>query len=203
MKPEIQSWEVLIEQIKADLNQHAKSPLTLVQINQLLILHILTNLQIKGFSDTEASLEIAMHWHEGKGAPSVYFAQQVWALAQHYQIYEQLSRECRGTAYNAGDHSLLKDEVVRGCATLLRQCKYRYWQAAKRTFEDAKMAAHDALDLCPVNVIRHFINHSRWFMSAYRKGLSEKAAAWVVHKQKGHRVVSEAAMMALKAVLNP
>jgi hypothetical protein len=31
-------------------------------------------------------------------------------------------------------------------------------------------------------------------MDAYRKGLSIKAAAWCVKKQKGHRSISEAIM---------
>jgi hypothetical protein len=37
------------------------------------------------------------------------------------------------------------------------------------------------------------------FIDAYKKGLTGETAAWVVHKQKSHRSVSEAAMQALEA----
>jgi hypothetical protein len=40
-------------------------------------------------------------------------------------------------------------------------------------------------------------------MSAYRLGLTGKAAEWAVRKQKQHRSVSQRAMMAIDAVLNP
>ena len=40
-------------------------------------------------------------------------------------------------------------------------------------------------------------------MDAYRVPLSGKAAAWAVRKQKGHRTVSQSAMMHLDAVVNP
>jgi hypothetical protein len=39
-------------------------------------------------------------------------------------------------------------------------------------------------------------------MSAYQLGLTGKAAAWVVQKQKGHRAVSETAMWAFEASLS-
>ena len=39
-------------------------------------------------------------------------------------------------------------------------------------------------------------------MEAYRIGLKEKAAAWAVRKQKGHRTVSQGAMMHLDAILS-
>ncbi|KAJ3563302.1 hypothetical protein NP233_g9023 [Leucocoprinus birnbaumii] len=80
--------------------------------------------------------------------------------------------------------------------------KFRYRQVPKPTFEDAKKAAIDAFDACPVDVIRRFINRSWRFMSAYRLGLTGKAAAWAVRKQKGHRAVSNAAMMHLDAVVD-
>jgi len=54
--------------------------------------------------------------------------------------------------------------------------KYRYRQVQKKTFEDAKNAALAALDSCPVDVIRKFINRSWRFMDAYRIPLSGKAA---------------------------
>jgi len=60
------------------------------------------------------------------------------------------------------------------------------------------------LDACPlaVDVIQHFVNCSWQFMDAYQKGLTGKAAAWAVKKQKGHCVVSQQAYMQLEAVLN-
>lgn len=58
-----------------------------------------------------------------------------------------------------------------------RWVKYHYHQVPKPKFEDAKKAAFDTLNACPVNVIQHFINHSWRFMGAYRIGLTRKAAA--------------------------
>ncbi|KJA17993.1 hypothetical protein HYPSUDRAFT_145692, partial [Hypholoma sublateritium FD-334 SS-4] len=58
------------------------------------------------------------------------------------------------------------------------------------------------LNQCPPEVIRRFINRSWRFMSAYRKGLTGKVAAWAVRKQSKHRVVTERAMMSIEAVLN-
>ncbi|KIL56227.1 hypothetical protein M378DRAFT_50672, partial [Amanita muscaria Koide BX008] len=81
-------------------------------------------------------------------------------------------------------------------------CKYRYREEGKKTFQDAKNAAIKYLNACPLDVIRRFINRSWRFMSAYRLGLTGKAADWVVQKQKQHRQVSQRAMMAINAVLN-
>ncbi|KAG2073340.1 hypothetical protein BDR04DRAFT_938267, partial [Suillus decipiens] len=81
-------------------------------------------------------------------------------------------------------------------------CKYRYRQIAKRNFNEAKKAALEVLDACPVEVIRRFINRSYRFLSAYRLGLTGKAAEWAVRKQKQHRAVSQQAMMAIEAVLS-
>jgi len=80
-------------------------------------------------------------------------------------------------------------------------CKYRYREASKPTFAHAKKIAEDFLDSCPVEVIRRFINRTYRFMSAYRMGLTGKAAEWAVHKQKQHCQVSQRAMMAIEAVL--
>ena len=81
-------------------------------------------------------------------------------------------------------------------------CKDRYWEVAKSNFAQAKAVAIQYLDACPVEVIRRFINRSWRFMSAYRKGLTGKAAEWAVQKHKGHRAVSNSAMKHLDAVLN-
>jgi len=72
----------------------------------------------------------------------------------------------------------------------------------KGTFKDAKQCAVQQLDACPTEVIRRFINHSWRFMSAYRMGLTGKAAEWAVKKQKQHHQVSCRAMMSIKAVLD-
>lgn len=54
--------------------------------------------------------------------------------------------------------------------------KYRYRQVDKNTFQQAKDAAIQALDSCPAEVIRRFINRSWRWMSAYRMGLTGYAA---------------------------
>ncbi|THU86581.1 hypothetical protein K435DRAFT_683373, partial [Dendrothele bispora CBS 962.96] len=54
---------------------------------------------------------------------------------------------------------------------------------------------------CPVDVTRRFINRSWRWMSAYRLGLSGKAAEWAVQKQEGHCAGSASAMMHLDAVV--
>jgi|ERR1700722_4203133 len=81
-------------------------------------------------------------------------------------------------------------------------CKYRYREVPKHNFADAKRVSVQFLDACPIEVIRRFINRSWRFVSAYHLGLDGKAAAWAVRKQKGHRAVSQSAMMALESVLN-
>jgi len=55
------------------------------------------------------------------------------------------------------------------------------------------------LDVCPVDVVRRFINWSWRFIDSYKKGLTGDAAMWVVCKQKGHQSVSESAIKALEA----
>jgi len=72
----------------------------------------------------------------------------------------------------------------------------------KKTFEDTKQAAFQALNSCPTDVIHHFVNCSWCFMSAYWVGLTGKAATWAVQKQKGHRAVSRASMMHLDAIIS-
>ena len=79
-------------------------------------------------------------------------------------------------------------------------CKYRYREHPKANFAAAKERALQVLDACPVEVIRRFINRSRWFVEAYRSGLTGKAAAWAVKKQKQHRAVSERAMVAMENI---
>jgi len=66
-------------------------------------------------------------------------------------------------------------------------CKYQYREGPKNNFAEAKEAAIQFLNACPLDVLRRFINRSWSFMSAYRKGLNGEAAAWAVRKQKQHR----------------
>ena len=70
----------------------------------------------------------------------------------------------------------------------------------KANFAAAKERALQVLDACPVEVIRWFINSSGQFVETYRSGLTGKAAAWAVKKQKQHRAVSERAMVAMENV---
>ena len=81
-------------------------------------------------------------------------------------------------------------------------CKHRYRQVYKETFGDAKRIARESLDACPVDVIRRFFNRSWRFMSAYRRGLTGKAAEWAVRQQKSHRRVGQRAMMLIEAIVN-
>lgn len=50
-----------------------------------------------------------------------------------------------------------------------------------------------ALNACPTETIRRFINQSWRLMFAYRWGLASESAAWAVKKQRSHRTVSEGA----------
>ncbi len=72
--------------------------------------------------------------------------------------------------------------------------KTRYRQVQKSSFEEAKKQVPIALDACPTETLRRFCNRSFRCRDAYRKGLSIKAAAWCVKKQKGHRAISEGVM---------
>ncbi len=73
-----------------------------------MILSNFATLQLKGTSCVHASEEIARQWHPGEG---VWFARRVHALAQHYQMFEQLLHEHRGGYKNA--QTLLWDENVK------------------------------------------------------------------------------------------
>jgi len=83
--------------------------MTLSQINELMLLQNFANLCLKGFGRVKPSFEIAQHCHE-KDESNIYFAQWICALAQHYQIFEQLPKEHRGGYKNT--HTLSKEEVV-------------------------------------------------------------------------------------------
>ena len=76
--------------------------------------------------------------------------------------------------------------------------KSRYRQVKKTSFDYAKKEVVIALDACTIDTMRRFVNRSYRFMDAYRKGLSVKAAAWCIKKQKRYRVILEAAMQAFK-----
>ncbi|KII84350.1 hypothetical protein PLICRDRAFT_46228 [Plicaturopsis crispa FD-325 SS-3] len=81
-------------------------------------------------------------------------------------------------------------------------CKYRYREVPKANFKEAKEVARQFLDACPIEVIRRFINRSWRFISAYRLGLTGKAAEWAVRKQRQHRQVSQRAMHAIESILS-
>jgi hypothetical protein len=76
-------------------------------MNKLLILRNFATLCIKGTGRIDVSKEIARQWHEGIG---IHFAHQIRFLAQHYQLFEQVTEEKQGSG---GGHSLLKDEQVQ------------------------------------------------------------------------------------------
>jgi len=106
---EVRGWYELREQIKKDLQQKGKKThLSFSQINQLLLIRNFATLRLKGMGRIAASLEIAHQWHEDKGA---HFARKIRALAQHYQVFEQLPTERRGGRENA--LSPLKDERLQ------------------------------------------------------------------------------------------
>jgi len=104
---DIKDWDTLRAQIKTDLKKNSRK-LALSAINKLMILCNFATLRIKGRSRIDASLQIAEQWHEKQG---VWFARRIRALAQHYQMFEQLPAEHRGGLKNA--RSLLKDELVK------------------------------------------------------------------------------------------
>ena len=76
--------------------------------------------------------------------------------------------------------------------------KARYRQVKKTSFDHAKKEVVIALESCSIHTMRRFCNRALRFMDAYRKGLSVKAAAWCVKKQRRHRVISEEAMRAFE-----
>ena len=106
-KGHIHDWIDLRKDIKALLKKHSKI-LPLSQLNQYLIISNFATLCIKGLSCTHTSLEIAWQWHEGEGN---WFAHQVHALAQHFQIFERLLIKKCGGATNS--RSWLHDEQVQ------------------------------------------------------------------------------------------
>jgi len=104
---EIRGWDELWDQVKDDLAKGAKT-LPLSRVSQLMLIQSFATLHLKGLGRVEASLEIARQWHKGEG---VHFAWKVRALAQHYQVFEQLPAEKRGGQANA--LSPLKDERLQ------------------------------------------------------------------------------------------
>jgi hypothetical protein len=76
--------------------------------------------------------------------------------------------------------------------------KARYRQVKKTSFDHAKKEVVIALDACTVDTLRRFCNRTFRFIDVYRKGLSIKAAAWCVKKQRRYRTITEEAMKAFK-----
>jgi hypothetical protein len=106
----------------------------------------------------------------------------IFLLKFHCELnpIEMVSNRLLGLT-NSADH----------CIQYWGWCIYRYREHPKANFAAAKERALQVLDACPVEVIRWFINHSGWFVEAYQSGLTGKAAAWAVKKQKQHCAVSE------------
>jgi len=78
-----------------------------------MILHNFATLQIKGHKRMDASAAIAHQWHE-KDTSNTHFACCICALAHHFQVFEQLPHEWRGSDKDA--QCLLKDELIRAAA---------------------------------------------------------------------------------------
>ncbi|TFK17908.1 hypothetical protein FA15DRAFT_604234, partial [Coprinopsis marcescibilis] len=79
--------------------------------------------------------------------------------------------------------------------------KYRYRQLDKPSFDAAKQAAVQCLNGYPTDVVRRFINRSWCFTEAYTIGVTGKAAAWAVRKYKGHRTISQRALVSIEALV--
>jgi hypothetical protein len=75
-----------------------------------LILQNFATLRIKGHKRMATSKEIVHQWHEGLGA---YFSWKIQVLVHHYQLFEQLPVEKRGTHHSC---SLLNNEEVQKAA---------------------------------------------------------------------------------------
>ena len=65
-KDDVRGWDVLRDQIKADLKKNGPT-LPLSKVNQLLILRNFATLRLKGYRIIPASMEIARQWHEKEG----------------------------------------------------------------------------------------------------------------------------------------
>ena len=128
---DICDWGTLCDQIKDDLKKHKTLPLS--QVNQLMILSHFATLRLKGSSCITASMEIARLWYDGKGM-GAWFSRCVRALARHYQVFEQLPKEKRGSSRNSP--SFLDDESVQThCRTWLSSLPSG--QVTPRTFWNA------------------------------------------------------------------
>ena len=66
------------------------------------------------------------------------------------------------------------------------------------SFNHAKKEVVIALDSYSINTIWRYYNRALRFIDAYRKGLSVKAAAWCVKKQRRHKTILEEAMQAFE-----
>src|SRR6266481_6282601 len=103
----IQDWADLHADVMKQLNNESKI-LPLSKLNQLMIISCFATLQLKGYSCTQSSIEVAQQWHEGGGN---WFSLRVRALARHYQVFKRLPVERRGGAGNT--RSWLHDESVK------------------------------------------------------------------------------------------
>jgi hypothetical protein len=63
-------------------------------------------------------------------------------------------------------------------------------------FATAKKVFKEALDTCPVDVIRHFYRRTYWYMSVYRHGATGPLAEFAVKQYKSHRGITKADLAA-------
>ncbi|KAJ3980172.1 hypothetical protein F5890DRAFT_1557948 [Lentinula detonsa] len=170
-KVEVRGWEDLREEVKKELKKSNKKSLPLSKINQLLIIRNFCTLSLKGFSQIDASRQIALQWHEKEG---VHFARRVRQLIRHYQVFEQLPTENQGGMCTS--RTLLSDENVRNAA--------RAWLVAQKVgnvnpkqFQSAlnetilpSLGIQHASPLC-VRTACHWLVVLGWRLTVLRKGI--------------------------------
>jgi len=169
-KADIQGWEELRTQIKDDLK---KKSLPLSQINQLMILRNFATLRIKGHKRMDASAAITHQWHE-KDTSNTHFARRICALAHHFQVFEQLPCEQRGSDKDA--RCLLKDESVRAATrSWLTEQKVgsitpRNFQGALNTIILPSLGIALKKPLCE-RTARRWLVKLGWMRTVLRKGV--------------------------------
>ena len=72
--------------------------------------------------------------------------------------------------------------------------KGRYRQVKKTSFNYAKKEVIIALDSCFINIMQRYYNRALRFINAYYKGLSVKAAAQCVKKQRYYKIILKEAI---------
>lgn len=132
-----------------------------------MILSNLATLRLKGLSRTDASLEIAQQWRDGNGS---WFARRIHALARHYQIFEQLP----GRFVDIGQYLIVKSVLGLVQISLSSNIEVKFCGRKKSGTGNLRFMS------CRGYPTVH--HRSYRFMSAYRIGLTGKAAEWAVCK---------------------